>query len=337
MESLISVIIPVYNVLPYLREALDSVINQTYRNLEIIIVDDGSVDGSGELCDNYKTDPRVKVIHQKNKGLSGARNTGLDLMTGEYTSFLDPDDAFHPDMIRSLMELNTRYKTDLAACSFVAVETEDRLTDAKPRNRTGFSKEQVCTSREAIIGQMEGHFDEAAWNKLYARKLWNEIRFPEGYDYEDMRIMPLLYELSERISITPRELVYHRIRKESITRTRTVKNMRDLLTAYRVLWDYADQTQPPFPNASTRTMKEIMLRTLVFRWGEMKKQGMPSESVETIRKEIMDFAGEEPESKKIQTKAAWLLFRYCPCMLLPARHCFRKLKRLCGKEGEVPA
>ena len=83
MSPLVSVIVPVYNVLPFLREALDSVIHQTYQNLEIIIVDDGSNDGSGEVCDEYLSDPRVIVIHQENRGLSGARNTGLERMTGE--------------------------------------------------------------------------------------------------------------------------------------------------------------------------------------------------------------------------------------------------------------
>ena len=93
-------IIPVYNVRPYIEEALDSVIGQTYRKLEIIIIDDGSTDGSGEICDRYaEQDCRIKVYHQENKGLSAARNTGLDASTGSVIAFLDPDDAFAPDMI----------------------------------------------------------------------------------------------------------------------------------------------------------------------------------------------------------------------------------------------
>ena len=99
---MISVIIPVYNVAPYLREALDSVINQTYKDLEILIIDDGSTDGSSEICDDYTSYPRVIVQHQPNLGLSTARNTGLDMITGDYVAFLDSDDAYHPDCIRSM-------------------------------------------------------------------------------------------------------------------------------------------------------------------------------------------------------------------------------------------
>ena len=101
---LVSVIVPVYNVLPYLRESLESVINQTYEDLEIIIVDDGSTDGSDVVCEEYAKDSRVKVIHQKNHGLSAARNVGLDLARGDYIAFLDSDDVYLPDMIQTMVE-----------------------------------------------------------------------------------------------------------------------------------------------------------------------------------------------------------------------------------------
>ena len=98
-NSLVSVIIPVYNVKPYLKEALDSVVQQTYRKLEIIIVDDGSTDGSDKICDMYRQDTRVTVVHQENRGLSNARNTGMSMMKGDVVAFLDSDDAYYPDMI----------------------------------------------------------------------------------------------------------------------------------------------------------------------------------------------------------------------------------------------
>lgn len=102
ITPVISVIIPVYNVAPYLREALNSVVNQTYYSLEILVIDDGSTDGSGSICDEYKTDSRVTVIQQPNRGLSNARNTGLDAATGDFIAFLDPDDAWHLSFIEEL-------------------------------------------------------------------------------------------------------------------------------------------------------------------------------------------------------------------------------------------
>jgi glycosyltransferase involved in cell wall biosynthesis len=103
MVNLVSVIIPVYNVAPFLRESLDSVINQTYTDLEIIIIDDGSTDSSGLICNEYTMDCRVKVVHQSNGGLSVARNIGLDIFRGDYVTFLDPDDVFMPDMSKRLI------------------------------------------------------------------------------------------------------------------------------------------------------------------------------------------------------------------------------------------
>ncbi len=102
---MISVIIPVYNLKPYFNEAIESVISQSFTDLEIILVDDGSTDGCGELCDHYAAlDPRIKVIHQKNRGLSGARNAGLDVCKGDFIAFLDADDAYHPDALSRAME-----------------------------------------------------------------------------------------------------------------------------------------------------------------------------------------------------------------------------------------
>ena len=134
MEPLVSVIIPVYNVLPYIREALDSVLHQTWQRLEIFIVDDGSDDGSEAVCDEYRRDDRVIVIHQENRGLSGARNTGLDRMTGEYVAFLDSDDAFHPEMIQRMLEAVRRTGAELAVCGYEIRRSEGRLTGA---GRTG--------------------------------------------------------------------------------------------------------------------------------------------------------------------------------------------------------
>ncbi len=335
MEPLVSVIVPVYNVFPYLREALDSVIGQTYKKLEIIIVDDGSSDGSGESCDEYSRDPRVQVIHQENKGLSGARNTGLDRATGEYVAFLDSDDAFHPEMIQRLLEIVYKYGADLVACSFSVYETEGCLKEAKQKHKTEFEEEKIYTDREAIIGQMEGAFDEASWNKIYKRSLWDHLRFPEGYVYEDMRVMPLVYEQCERIVVSPLNLVYHRVRKRSITKTHTERNMLDLLEAYRVLQHYTNQAQPPFPMPSKQIMKEKMLSVLAFRWVEWKRQETALDIVLELKEDIIQFAGEKPIFNHMKRKVIWCLFRHCPRMLLPIRDSFHWVRdtsyRIIGK------
>ncbi len=216
MESLVSVIIPVYNVRPYLREALDSVINQTYQNLEIIIVDDGSTDGSGEVCDEYKADSRVRVVHQENQGLSGARNTGLDHMTGEYVAFLDSDDAFHPDMVGTMMEAMLRHGAELAVCGYNTFETEGSLQQAKREACFQFEKEEELTGAEAFQRILEGRIPVYAWNKLYKKTIWRQLRYPEGHVFEDSRVIPYVMEQCERVVVIPRILADYRVRKRAL-------------------------------------------------------------------------------------------------------------------------
>lgn len=127
-DSLVSVIMPVFNVRPYINEALDSLINQTYKNLEIIIVDDGSTDGSGEICDKYAAkDKRIRLIHQENRGVSTARNVALDLMTGEFVAFIDADDAYEPEFISTMLGAIIRENSDIIQCRYTAHPTTERM------------------------------------------------------------------------------------------------------------------------------------------------------------------------------------------------------------------
>ncbi|MBR0438369.1 MAG: glycosyltransferase family 2 protein [Clostridia bacterium] len=136
MGSLISVIIPVYNVEVYLEEALQSVRDQTYGNLEIIIIDDGSTDGSGGICERSAAeDPRFRVICQENRGLSAARNRGLDVSTGEYIAFLDPDDAYLPSFMEKMLTAMERDGTDICECRYALCRTEEHMTTPKEKRR----------------------------------------------------------------------------------------------------------------------------------------------------------------------------------------------------------
>ena len=172
MESsgLVSVIIPVFNVRSYLAEALDSVLNQTYTKLEIIIIDDGSTDGSATICDEYVTkDQRIRVVHQENKGLSGARNTGLDMMTGEAVAFLDSDDAFYPRFVESMIDEMNRSGTDLVICDYTVWHTFGRM---EPLNRCYQGRPHTSIGQgvydrvSALQFLAEGAYSHYSWNKL---------------------------------------------------------------------------------------------------------------------------------------------------------------------------
>ena len=130
MKDLVSVIIPVYKVEKYLHRCVESILGQTYKNVEVILVDDGSPDNCGEMCDVFaKRDHRVRVIHKKNGGLSDARNAGIEIAKGKYLSFLDSDDWVHPKYIEKLYYLMMTTKSDIAACKFIRTSSEDILAD----------------------------------------------------------------------------------------------------------------------------------------------------------------------------------------------------------------
>ena len=183
---LISIIVPVWNVESLLPKCLNSLLEQTYRNLEIILVDDGSPDSSGLICDCFaKRDSRIKVIHQRNAGVSAARNAALDAATGAYFGFVDPDDWCAPDMFEFLYRGLVRHEADISACCYYRV-AKGKTTYA---NCDGIDR---VYSRDGIIENIITQFDFRVvfWNKLFKRELFDGVRFPEGVIFEGLRTMP---------------------------------------------------------------------------------------------------------------------------------------------------
>lgn len=170
---MISVIIPVYNTKQYLRSCLDSILSQTYSDLELLFIDDGSTDGSAELLDSFKErDDRIRVIHQENAGVSAARNRGLSEARGDYITFVDSDDTLEPDMYETLLGLVQEYGVDIAHCSYNRVE-ENRI---KPVGNTG--NRFLQNREEALECFLAGKlYSASCWNKLYARRLFEGVRF----------------------------------------------------------------------------------------------------------------------------------------------------------------
>ena len=215
MKPLISVIIPVYDVEDYLARCLDSVIEQSYEHLEIIVVDDGSTDQSGIICDRYaEKDSRIKVIHQINVGLSGARNTGLDAASGEYTCFIDSDDYVDHDYVGHLYKVLTETESDMSVCGFSYTD------DAQSAVNEGAVSENPCIKvfnrREAVEQALCGAISHCAWGKLYKAELFENVRFPVGKLYEDIAVFyDLLPEISG-VSVSEEKLYYYTVRQGSI-------------------------------------------------------------------------------------------------------------------------
>lgn len=182
--NLISVIIPAYNIAPYLERGVTSVLNQTYRNLEIILVDDGSTDGSGEICDKLaKKDARIVVIHKKNGGPAEARNFGMDAAKGDFIGFVDSDDWIDADMYERMLGAMSAEQADMAVCRYRRVY-KDHVEDASIDRLIVFEKQEAL--QYYVEEREEYDIQNAAWNKLYHRKLLEKQRFPLGKWYEDI-------------------------------------------------------------------------------------------------------------------------------------------------------
>lgn len=209
---MITVIVPVYNVEKYLSKCIESIINQTYSDLEIILIDDGSTDRSGEICDEYqKKDNRIKVIHKKNGGLSDARNWGLNIATGKYIAFLDSDDWIDKDLYKQLYNLINKYNSDIAICNFKNAYSEDIELIYS-------DKEEVYSNVQALEKIYSEQYLQmiVAWNKLYRAEIIKDKRYPVGKIHEDEFLTPILLERANKIVYTNSELIYYRQTPNSI-------------------------------------------------------------------------------------------------------------------------
>lgn len=248
-HPLVTIIIPVYNVARYLSDALDSVIYQTYSNLEIIVIDDGSDDGSESICDDYaKKDNRIKVIHQENQGLSSARNAGLDVATGDVISFLDSDDAFHPDMIKTLVEEMKRTQAEIVICGFSGDNSFEETTF-----ETTAEAGKVIDRASALKRVAAGRINTAVWDKIYVRDIWNNLRFPDGYVYEGTYIVFDIFAGAERIALVDENLVMHRRRSGSICNTYSLKNILD---SHRASLQFIHQLEKYTPEVFSKEVYE---------------------------------------------------------------------------------
>lgn len=191
----ISVIVPVYKVELYLRKCLDSIVNQTYRNLEIILVDDGSPDNCPAMCDEYAArDERIQVIHKENGGVSSARNAGLVAATGNWLGWVDSDDWIEPDMFEALLRGAQRYDADIAVCGRVEIYPNQKV----PR---GWEADTIL-DREAAMGLLLKNdlMQNYLCDKLWKRELFQGLAFPEGKTFEDVAMVYRVFERAEKVA-----------------------------------------------------------------------------------------------------------------------------------------
>lgn len=229
-NPLISVIVPVYKVEQYLHTCIESVLNQTYSNWELILVDDGSPDNCPQICDGYASkDARIKVIHKINGGLSSARNVGLDIAKGEFVGFLDSDDFWHADYLKILLDLSVKYSADIVQCSFIrGIETVFPLINKKVKVKS-FDNHSIF---------LKGYSKIIVCGKLYKRFTIDEIRMPEGKINEDDFTTWKFYYRARKIVVTNQCLYYYTFNDRSIMSNQLKLPRLDFIEAYEERIDF---------------------------------------------------------------------------------------------------
>ncbi|MCI7380919.1 MAG: glycosyltransferase [Hungatella hathewayi] len=278
----VSIIIPVYNVEQYLERCLETVVNQSYKGLEIILVDDGSTDSSGKICDKYKElDERIVCIHKENGGLSSARNAGVNIATGEYFVFVDSDDWVSIRMVETLTKALQKNNSDIVCCEFYNV------SDSTLAVSDFSSNERKLTKEEAILELINWKIRDYAWNKIYNSALFDGVRFPVGRNYEDMATTYKLFDKANSVYVIPDCLYYYYFRENSIANIsnfdKLLKNKYDALISYyeRVFY-FRDKNSRAFELCCKKYI-ERAFSFLNFYYGDYRQKNHTDWELETTK------------------------------------------------------
>lgn len=291
----VSVIIPVYNVEDFLYECVNSVINQTYKNMEIILVDDGSTDKSGQICDEYlNQDSRIKVIHRENGGLSAARNTGMDIALGEYIYFLDSDDYIKPQCIERIVELMVSEAADMAFFDgFVFFTDCEEYEINESYNRRG--RYSTDYGREVLLELLKNDEYRTPVQFCFYRRAWlseNSLRFYEGIIHEDELFTFQVFNANGRVAHCHEQLYARRIRPASImTSSGIEKRYYSMLTIY---YELASMYRDKEAKGEAATMYLIRAAKSViakYKLLNTQQQIQNDESYEIFKKSVMTFSG----------------------------------------------
>ena len=277
----ITVVVAIYNIEKYISRCIKSIVVQTYDNLQIVLVDDGSSDSSGRICDEYeKKDSRVEVIHQKNQGLSEARNTGIRTAQGKWIAFIDGDDYIHPQFIERLYDAEKVSGSEIAICAYKMVKGDEEFkTPFKRRDRSiELSSSQMLENWHGKMTRVE----TVAWNKLYDLELFRGIQYPRGRLHEDVYTTHLLIARAKKIIFIREELYMYFQREDSIIRNKLTENrIRQSLEAQEKRIQFFDKKV--YPKAHRNLKKGLIKHAVYYYWKVLTEK----QSAGVARKQLM--------------------------------------------------
>ncbi|HHW37926.1 MAG TPA: glycosyltransferase [Bacillales bacterium] len=257
MNPKISIIVPVYKVEPYIHKCVDSILGQTFTDFEVILVDDGSPDNCGEICDEYaQKDSRVKVIHKENGGLSDARNAGIDRARGDYIGFVDSDDWIEPDMYELLYGMCIENNCEIACCTSIIHFKNKTVVN-------GTHSLTVHDRNHAMRTMLEGElFDEVVWTKLFKRSLLKDIRFTVGIVYEDTAFTyKVIHESNQVCCIGAPK--YNYLKRDDSVMDNAVKNIRiDAVFIYDEMYKFIEKYYQELSNLVALKLANSSMSTL---------------------------------------------------------------------------
>lgn len=320
MDSLISIIVPIYKVEKYLPRCIESILSQTYRNIEIILVDDGSPDSCPKICDVYaEKDSRIQVIHKKNGGLSDARNAGIEVAKGEFLCFVDSDDYIQSTMIECLVTAIERTGAKLAIANVKTVDEQGKRIYSVEQSpiRNG-----VLTAEELLpkLYQGLGWYYIVAWNKLYHHSLFEKIRFPIGKIREDEYIIAqIVWDAQTIVCVDNEEYIYTFQRKGSIMASQQVKSHCDWLEALYLRFEFCKEE---------KSLAEFAIETRAVYFRELNnlflKQELFEKATEKQRIKVKrQYASMEGKTRT--ERVNWLLFQINPKLGNKIRQKVRKM------------
>lgn len=314
--DLISIIIPIYNVEQYLNQCMDSVLNQTYKNIEILLINDGSTDYSGEICEKYaKKDRRVRVIHNKNQGVSISRNIGIKEAKGSYITFVDSDDFVSEVYIETLYHLIVNNHADIS----IIGNDEQLGSKIKKANR----KLRKILNPEETIGKIleEKYLSAVCWGKMYKRDLFknDKMRFDQAMKIgEDLKFMLPIIDNCKKISVDTTQYLYHyRLNEQSITQQKGKKDLwlQEILLSEQIIkW-----IRKEHPSIVHRAIQRYVRANITFLVKMIKeKSDSLEEEIKQVQNNINDYKFQYlfKGSSRMQDKIKLILITFCPNLLI---------------------
>lgn len=312
MKPKLSIIVPIYNVEKYINKCIDSILAQTFTDFELILVDDGTLDNCGKICDEYaKADSRIKVIHKKNGGLSSARNAGIDIAQGEYIGFVDSDDLIKDDMYDLLYKAILKYNADISICNFIKFDEDSQFIFKKEMDE-GMEVWTNIEALEKLNTDNDGKI-VVAWNKLYKKELWNDIRFPKGKIHEDAFTMHKILFAANKVVNTNKYLYGYLQRNSSIIGSGFSLNSLDYIEALHNRIKFYDNNNLEYLNRHIKVVLCAYIRNYYYllKNADIKNKKNYLKSLHTL---FIDNYIILKHNRNVSTKERFLskLFKYNP-------------------------